>query len=186
MQNRDRRLNASEILGLDVIRKEIQLALGNVVCSVQGRRGGPGPPGKHGPSGPQGSQGTKGTQGIQEPPGPKGDQLQGPQAPKGDPGESISAPSIVSPPMSIVVNQTGIASLQCHVKGNPTPQVTWLKQNSSLPADKRIVQSRNGVKIKDVTSQDGGVYRCVAKNILGLKATSATLTVQGNLKVSFL
>ena len=158
-----------------------------MVCSVhcpkriRGRRGGPGPPGKHGPSGPQGSQGTKGTQGIQEPPGPKGDQLQGPQAPKGDPGESISAPSIVSPPMSIVVNQTGIASLQCHVKGNPTPQVTWLKQNSSLPADKQIVQSRNGVKIKDVTSQDGGVYTCVTKNILGLKATLATLTVQGNL-----
>ena len=85
-----------------------------------------------------------------------------------------------------MVNQTGIASLQCDVKGNPTPQVTWLKQNSSLPADKRIVQSRNGVMITDVTSQDGGVYTCVAKNILGLKATSATLTVQGNLNVFFL
>ena len=50
----------------------------------------------------------------QGPSGPSGDQ--GPQGPKGDPGESISAPSIVSPPMSMVVNETGIASLRCEVK----------------------------------------------------------------------
>ena len=117
MQNKDRRLNASEIFGRGVIRKEIQLALGNMVCSVhcpkriRGRRGRPGPPGKHGPSGPQGPQGTKGTQGIQGPPGPKGDQ--GPQAPKGDPGESISAPSIVLPPMSIVQNWCSLIAVRC-------------------------------------------------------------------------
>ena len=95
-------------------------------------------------------------------------------------GESISAPSIVSPPVSMVVNETGIASLQCKVKGNPTPQVTWMKQNSSLPLDKRIIQSRSGLMIRDVTSQDGGVYTCRARNILGVKTSSATLAVQGN------
>ena len=90
---------------------------------IRGRRGRPGPPGKHGPvgpQGPQGPQGPSGPQGDHGPPGPRGDQ--GPQGPKGDPGESISAPSIVSPPSSIVVNETAIASLQCEVKGNPIPQ----------------------------------------------------------------
>ena len=87
---------------------------------------------------------------------------------------------IASPPSSIVVNETGIASLQCEVKGNPTPQVTWLKENSRLPADKRIVQTRGGLMIRDVTSQDGGVYTCKARNILGVVTSSATLTVQGN------
>ena len=82
---------------------------------IMGRRGRPGPPGKQGPPGPQGPKGSKGAQGDQGPPGPQGDQ--GPQGPKGDPGESISAPSIVSPPFSMVVNETGIASLQCEVKG---------------------------------------------------------------------
>ena len=80
----------------------------------------------------------------------------------------------------MVVNETGIASLQCKVKGNPTPQVTWIKQNSSLPLDKRIIQSRGGLMIRDVTSQDGGVYTCRARNILGVKTSSATLAVQGN------
>ena len=98
------------------------------------------------------------------------------------PVESISAPSIVSPPVSMVVNETGIASLQCEVKGNPTPKVTWLKQNSSIsPLNKRIVQSRGRLMIQDVTSQDGGVYTCRARNILGVMISSASLTVQGNL-----
>ena len=86
-----------------------------------GRRGRPGPPGKQGPPGPQGPKGSKGAQGDQ-----------GPQGPKGDPGESISAPSIVSPPFSMVVNETGIASLQCEVKGYPTPQVPVFSPTSEL------------------------------------------------------
>ena len=154
----------------------------NCPKGIRGRRGKTGPRGKQGPPGPHGPQGRKGNrgaQGDQGPPGPKGDQ--GPQGPKGDPGESISAPSIVSPPMSVVVNETDIASLQCKVKGNPAPQVTWLKQNSSISLDKRIVQSRGGLMIRDVTSQDGGVYTCRARNILGVMISSATLTVQGNL-----
>ena len=145
----------------------------------QGNRGRPGSSGKHGPPGPQGPQGPKGSQGDQGPPEPRGDQ--GPQGPKGDPGESISAPSTVTFPVSTVVNETDVASLQCEVKGNPVPQITWRKENISLPADKRIAQSRGGLMIKDVTSQDGGVYTCVASNILGLIKKSATLTVQGNM-----
>ena len=147
---------------------------------IRGRRGRPGPPGKQGPPGPQGPKGNRGVQGDQGPPGPTGDQ--GPQGPKGDPGESISAPSIVSPPVSMVVNETGIASLQCEVKGNPTPQVTWLRHNSSLLADKRIVQSSGGLIIKDVTSQDGGLYTCRARNLVGVITSSASLTVQGEKK----
>ena len=82
--------------------------------------------------------------------------------------------------MSTVVNKTGISSMKCSVKGNPVPQVTWLKENSSLSSDKRIMQSRGDLVIRDVTSQDGGVYTCRARNILGDVTSSATLTVQGN------
>jgi len=177
-----KRSNASETVSREDIKKEVHLAMSSLSCtvhcpkSIKGRRGRPGPPGKHGPPGPQGPQGPKGAQGDQGPSGPKGDP--GPQGPKGDPGESISAPSIVSSPVSLVVNQTGAASFQCEVKGNPEPQVTWLKQNSTLRADKRVVHSRGGLVITDVTSQDVGMYTCVARNIFGVKTASATLTVQ--------
>ncbi|KAL9952582.1 hypothetical protein ACROYT_G039853 [Oculina patagonica] len=184
----DKKTNVSETIDRDDIKREVQLALSSLVCNAQcpkgirGKRGRPGPrgsPGKHGPPGPQGPQGSKGnqgTQGIQGPPGPKGDQ--GPQGPKGDPGKSISAPSIVEPPMSMVVNETGTASFQCEAEGNPEPEVTWLKQNSSLIADKRVVLSRGGLMITDVTSQDEGMYTCVARNILGEMTSSASLSVQ--------
>ena len=137
--------------------------------------------GKHGPPGPPGLQGSKGNQrpqGIQGPPGPKGQ-----QGPKGYPSNSISAPSIVSPPISMVVNESGTASFQCEAEGNPKPKVTWLKQNSSLPADKRVVSSRGGLMITNVTSENEGMYTCVARNILGEMALSATLTVQGVKKI---
>ena len=81
----------------------------------------------------------------------------------------------------MVVNETDIASLQSDVNGNPVPQITWLKENTSVAADKRIVQSGGGIMIKDVKSHDGGMYTCVASNIFGLVKTSATLTVQGNM-----
>ena len=182
--NIQKKANTSENMSPDDF-KSFQRAISSLAYIVQcpkstrGKRGRPGPPGKHGPPGPQGPQGPKGVQGGQGPPGPKGDQ--GPQGPKGDPGESISAPSIVSPPVSLVVNKTGAASFQCEVKGNPKPQIMWLKQNSSLRADKRIVQSRGGLLITDLTSQDSGMYTCEAKNILGVMTSSATLTVQGKI-----
>lgn len=134
--------------------------------SARGKRGKPGhrgPPGKYGPPGPQGPQGPKGPPGDQGPPGPKGNE--GPQGPKGDRGESIAAPSIVSPLVSIVVNETDVASLQCQVRGNPIPQITWMKENFSLSVTKRIQQSRGTLMITTVTSEDGGMLWNVVWNI---------------------
>ena len=187
METENKKSNKNETIDRDFIRRDLILALNSQACTIQcpkkgirGRRGRPGPrgsPGKHGPPGspgPQGSKGNQGPQGIQGPPGPKG-----PQGPMGYPGKSISAPSIVSPPISMVVNESGTASFQCQTDGNPKPKVTWLKQNSSLPAHKRVVSSRGGLMITDVTSEDEGIYTCVARNILGEMTSSATLTVQG-------
>ena len=106
--NKESNSSETKISSHEDITREVQRALSSLVCtaqcskSIRGRRGRPGPPGKHGPRGPQGPQGPQGDKGAQ------GDQ--GPQGPKGDPGESISAPSIVSPPVSLVVNETGVAS----------------------------------------------------------------------------
>ena len=143
--------NDSKMISRDEIKKEVQLVLSNLACKVRC---------------PKNTRGRRGRPGQRGPPGPQGPL--GPQGPKGDPGKTISAPSIVSPPTPTVVNETDVASFQCKVRGNPKPQITWLKQNSSLPVNKRIVQSRGTLMIRDVTPQDGGMYSCQAKNLLGV------------------
>ena len=188
VKTKDRRFNGSVTIDREAIRKEVRLAIKiqacNVNCpkSIRGRRGRPGergPPGKHGPPGPQGVKGPKGNQGpqgIQGPPGPLG-----PPGARGEPGKSISSPSIVTPPMPIVVNETGTASFQCEIEGNPQPKVTWLRDNFSLLADKRVVQSAGGLVINDVMLIDDGTYTCEARNILGVITSLASLTVQGKI-----
>lgn len=197
VKNIDAKSNANVSIDREAIRKEVRLAMNSQACSVQcpksirGRRGRPGqrgppgkkgspgppgPPGKHGPSGQQGIMGPKGNhgpRGTQGPPGPMG-----PPGAKGEPGKSVLAPSIVTAPTSVAVKETGTASFQCEVEGNPQPKVTWLKDNSSLLADKRIVSTGGGLLIKDVTSKDDGTYTCVARNILGVMTSLARLTVQ--------
>ena len=103
----------------------------------------------------------------------------GPPRAKGEPGISISPPSIVTPPMSLVVNETGTASFQYEVEGNPQPKVTWLRDYSSLLVNKRVVPTGGGLVISDVTLTDDGTYTCEARYILGVMKSSVRLTVQG-------
>ena len=79
----------------------------------------------------------------------------------------------------MLVNESGTVSFHCEAEGNPEPKITWLKQNYSLPANKRVMSSRGSIMITDVKSQDEGMYTCVAGNILGEVTSSATLSVQG-------
>ena len=144
---------------------------------INGKPGPPGPIGKHGPRGPPGrtgQQGYPGPAGPHGPPGPPG----GP-GPKGEPGPALSAPSLVSAPASLTVNETQTAKLICSANGNPPPNVTWYKVNSSLPVGRHQFTSGGVLVVKNVTSVDDGVYECVAGSILGNVKAKAKLNVQG-------
>ena len=60
---------------------------------------------------------------------------------KGEPGKSIAALSLLQRPVKTTVNESQTAILKCVADGNPTPQVTWYKLNSSLPLGRYIVSS---------------------------------------------
>ena len=143
-----------------------------------GRPGPEGPPGKHGPIGSQGQMGLKGDLGVPGDPGPAGPPgLPGRKGVKGEPGKSIAAPSLLQRPVEMTVNESQTAILKCVADGNPTPQVTWSKLNSSLPAGRHMITS-SALIVKDVRSEDDGVYRCRAENLLGSINATAKLTVQ--------
>ena len=144
-----------------------------------GRPGPEGPPGKHGPIGLQGPMGVKGDLGIPGNPGPAGPTgPPGEKGAKGEAGKSISAPSLLQRPAKKTTNESQTAIFKCTVDGNPLPQVTWTKLNSSLPVGRYVVQYSGALIVKDVRPDDEGVYSCTAKNLLGSVNASARLIVQ--------
>ena len=152
---------------------------------LRGRPGKPGPhgpPGKHGPVGPQGPIGLRGDPGVPGevgPPGPRG-----PQGVKGERGKTVSAPFLQEPLAGMTVNEGQIAFLKC-TDGHPPPRVTWSKLNSSLPVGRHVVESSGSLVVKNVKSEDDGVYSCTAENLLGSVNSSAKLTVQCELTFLF-
>ena len=122
--------------------------------------------------------GLKGDLGVSGDPGPAGPPgLPGQKGVKGEPGKSIAAPSLLQPPVETTVNESQTAILKCVADGNPTPQVTWSKLNSSLAIGRHVTTS-SALIVKDVRPEDDGVYRCTAENLLGTVNATAKLTVQ--------
>ena len=122
--------------------------------------------------------GLKGDLGVPGDPGPAGPRgLPGQKGVKGEAGKSISTPSLLQGPVGTTVNTSQTAILKCVADGNPTPQVTWSKLNSSLPIGRHVTTS-SALIVKDVRPEDGGVYSCRAKNLLGSINATAKLTVQ--------
>ena len=143
---------------------------------LRGRPGPQGPPGKHGPVGAQGPIGLRGDPGLPGdigPPGPRG-----PQGVKGERGKTVSAPFLQEPLAGMTVNEGQTAFLKCTADGHPPPRVTWSKINSSLPVGRHVVESSGALIVRNVKSEDDGVYSCRGENLLGSVNASAKLTVQ--------
>ena len=173
---------------------------------LSGPPGPPGPPGPRGEKGDRGRkgkkgiQGTKGDKGIMGSPGESGKQgIIGPAGPKGDlglkgqkgdtgpagmpgtkgePGESISAPVVAVSPKNLTVNESGTASFQCSVSGNPEPAVVWSKRGNLSEVSKSAI-SNGRLLFKNVKANDSGEYQCSATNILGHAQTLVQLVVNG-------
>ncbi|KAJ8927158.1 hypothetical protein NQ314_020431 [Rhamnusium bicolor] len=64
--------------------------------------------------------------------------------------------------------------LDCSAIGNPVPKVVWFKKNGQLPSS-RIEMLSGGLKIKNVTSSDDGIYVCNHTNVHGTISHHITL-----------
>ena len=97
---------------------------------------------------------------------------------KGEPGESICTPKIILSSSQLTVNESTTASLLCSSSGNPSPQITWSRENGMLPTNRTKVTKEGLMQIDDARLEDAGKYKCVARNILGRKEKVANLIVQ--------
>ena len=158
----------------------------------QGPPGRPGSKGNRGERGRTGKQGPRGIMGLEGPPGPPGPRgplgiegndgpvgMPGQRGPRGEPGQSAAAPEVIISPPTLTVNETGSAAFYCSATGNPRPAIMWRKLNGSVAKDRSDSNSSGRLVINRVQFSDRGIYKCEARNILGMAQTETTLVVNG-------
>ncbi|KAK3558838.1 hypothetical protein QTP86_028724 [Hemibagrus guttatus] len=80
---------------------------------------------------------------------------------------------------STMVLSGQVLELECIAAGLPTPEISWSKMSSELPAARtEFLNFQKTLKVKDVTEADAGNYRCTAKNHLGSVHHTIQVTVK--------
>uniref|UniRef100_A0AAG5CTD6 Twitchin n=1 Tax=Anopheles atroparvus TaxID=41427 RepID=A0AAG5CTD6_ANOAO len=72
--------------------------------------------------------------------------------------------------------------LNCHVNGDPLPQIVWTKDGKKLSSSDVIdIKYKSGIaslRINELFPEDSGLYVCTAKNSMGESSTQCTLNVK--------
>ncbi|KAH9502719.1 hypothetical protein Btru_069594 [Bulinus truncatus] len=99
-----------------------------------------------------------------------------------------SRPQFVQKP---TIRQSGQAVvIECQLTAQPTPSVTWYHNNIPIQQSPRIIPDMKSedyvhqisLQLSQVTLQDGGEYRAVARNELGEATATITLNFEGSKK----
>ncbi|XP_070688049.1 hemicentin-1 [Pempheris klunzingeri] len=79
--------------------------------------------------------------------------------------------------VTVLVNKT--TQLECHVDGNPTPKITWLKDSQPISSEgpHRILSNGRTLQVLTAQVSDTGRYVCVADNVAGSAEKSFNLNV---------
>ncbi|GBM98114.1 Hemicentin-1, partial [Araneus ventricosus] len=103
--------------------------------------------------------------------------------------KAAAAVRVRTPP--VIVDSSGVKSvklkdtviLDCVVKGDPSPNIIWLKNGQRVELNHRVHLITNGsLFIYNSTDQDSGQYKCVASNDFGLAEQVAELIVRSKPK----
>ncbi|XP_077363267.1 immunoglobulin superfamily DCC subclass member 3 isoform X2 [Festucalex cinctus] len=93
-----------------------------------------------------------------------------------------SLPKFHTHPMSMAVDEGGVARFQCQINGIPEANITWEKDRAPLStSDSRYTLLPMGIlQVTGVRQADVGVFRCVATNIANTRYShEAVLNVTG-------
>ncbi|XP_055948498.1 hemicentin-1-like isoform X2 [Argiope bruennichi] len=103
--------------------------------------------------------------------------------------KAAAAVRVRTPP--VIVDSSGVKSvklkdtviLDCVVKGDPLPNIIWIKNGQRVELNHRVQLITNGsLFIYNSTDQDSGQYKCVASNDFGLAEQVAELIVRSKPK----
>uniref|UniRef100_A0A669F7J2 Immunoglobulin superfamily DCC subclass member 3 n=2 Tax=Oreochromis niloticus TaxID=8128 RepID=A0A669F7J2_ORENI len=92
----------------------------------------------------------------------------------------VQAPAeFVQPPQSIARPVGTTAIFTCQARGEPEPQLTWLKNGQILEPGGHVKLRNNNstLTIYGISQDDEAIYQCIAENSAGSTQASARLTV---------
>ena len=69
----------------------------------------------------------------------------------------------------------GTLNITCNAKGNPSPNITWIKNSSGEIVASSTTNSKQLI-IKPMKEEDFGIYSCIASN--KLKSTEVSVDVK--------
>ncbi|XP_042351447.1 neuronal cell adhesion molecule-like isoform X7 [Plectropomus leopardus] len=83
------------------------------------------------------------------------------------------------PSSSKMVLRGQVLEMECIAEGLPTPEISWTKVSSDLPAKRTsFLHYQKTLRIVDVSESDAGDYRCTARNQLGSVHHTIHVTVK--------
>ncbi|XP_027037672.1 peroxidasin homolog [Pocillopora damicornis] len=95
------------------------------------------------------------------------------------------APEIVENPKDVTIVEGEDVVFSCTVDGNPSPRVTWTKNEEKLNTTTNLqltassLNNKHSLTIRDVHRSDSGQYRCVIINSVGnITSSPGDLNVQ--------
>ncbi|XP_073507583.1 myosin-binding protein C, slow-type isoform X10 [Phyllobates terribilis] len=95
------------------------------------------------------------------------------------------APQFTHPLINTVAIAGYNATLNCSVRGNPKPKITWMKNKVVIMNDPRYRMFSNQsvctLEIRKPSPYDGGTYSCKAVNDLGEAEVDCKLEVKGSI-----
>ncbi|XP_022254822.1 neogenin-like, partial [Limulus polyphemus] len=92
------------------------------------------------------------------------------------------SPEFITTPKSIIVTEGTNVTLDCAANGNPHPQITWLKDGSTI--ELKQVESHfkmlgiGSLLIENIQIEDEGTYTCRAENLVDSEDVTATVEIQ--------
>ena len=101
-------------------------------------------------------------------------------APSGSPPNFVSKPSVRQA-------QQGKIYIECKLSSDPAPTISWMLNNKPIALGGRLnastVKQGNvyliALEMKDLTLQDKGEYKCIAKNARGEAVATLMLNLDG-------
>uniref|UniRef100_A0A8C0ERA0 receptor protein-tyrosine kinase n=1 Tax=Bubo bubo TaxID=30461 RepID=A0A8C0ERA0_BUBBB len=91
------------------------------------------------------------------------------------------APTLIGNLENQTTNIGETIEVSCTANGIPPPNIMWFKNNETLVEDSGIVlkDGNKTLTIRRVRKEDGGLYTCLACNVLGCRKAVAFFSVEG-------